>query len=522
MYTLLIIGIIFLATLENIWPSITGFISAPKGFIFLGTVHHPGDYFYYLSQFAQGGNRIFTAIDLYTSEPVAPSFIGWSNVLLGRVFHAVGASPITAYHSSLFILTIGAMTAAYALYRISFQKPHAALTAFFLFWLFHAFPVTRDGAASYGDYWNNYAVPRVRLGGVPHQLLIAAASLLLVYCIVRITQKNPPGIIYAGLAIASIILASLQPVTWSLIFLSFILTYIAIHAPHGKKIIQSLRHALPAFLILIISGSAPLIYLLNRFQSPPFSQLKAWESAQQTPLSPEHFLTATGPVFLVALFSLPAVLARQTFAHYFMIIFTAISLFLFLSPAPSYLGITHVRFMSTLAIAGLSMIAGAGIYSWFAAPARWTKIAAAIFLAILAVVMLPNHYKTIRLASAFTPSNTYHYITENDFALLMTAKKLSNAHEVFLVTPSLETQFPALTGRITYYGHPLLTINADTKRAQRDAFFASPAAPAMRDFITSHGITWIITDATTQKLAAEPWIKLIQDSDNFVLYQVQK
>lgn len=523
MYTLLIIGIALLAILENLWPSLTGFMTTPQGFVFLGTVHHPGDYFYYLSQFTQGSSRFFTTTDLYTSEPVAPSFIGWSNVLMAKLLYILGVLPITAYQISIVIFTVSTLAAAYLLCRTILQKPWPALTAFYLFCIFHAFPVTREGASSYGDYWNNYAVPRVRLGGVPHQLLLAAASFLMVSFALQALQKNPRShLLLTGLALTSIVLASLQPVLWALIAGSLVLALLTHQGIHGKKILFAIKNALPTLITLLISGLPPVVYLIRLFSTPPFSQLKSWEAAQQTALTPEHFLTATGPVFLVALFAIPLILYQRKLAAYFVIIFTVLSLFFFLSPLPQLIGITHVRCMSTLAILGLSILAGAGIQSLFASPFRWIKMTAMTILFILSAIIFPNHIKTLRLASVFTPTNTFQYIRENDYALLMKAKDVSRPDEVFLVTPWLDTQFPALTGRTVFYGHPLLTVNAEAKKIQRDIFFSAATPDAMRAFVYTHGISWLVTDSSWKKLDSEPWIKLIQQSDNLILYRIQK
>jgi len=192
-YTLFVTIIIFLATLENTAPSIIGFTNTPKDMVFLGNVHHPGDYFYYLSQFTQGENRWLTTIDLFTSEHMSPSFIGWSNVLIGKIFHILNLSPIVAYQASIAILGIALLIMAYILALTILRSRRAATIALYFFALFHAFPVLRDGKPSYGDYWNNFAVPRVRFGGVPHQLLLHTASIALVYGLIQWTQykKHP-------------------------------------------------------------------------------------------------------------------------------------------------------------------------------------------------------------------------------------------------------------------------------------------------------------------------------------------
>src|SRR5512145_3344795 len=94
----LVFAVIILGTIENIWPIIAGFAATPKGYIFLGTVHHPGDYFYYLSQFTQGVSGLLQTQNLYTSERIPLTFVGWFNVLVGHLFSVIGFSSISTYH----------------------------------------------------------------------------------------------------------------------------------------------------------------------------------------------------------------------------------------------------------------------------------------------------------------------------------------------------------------------------------------------------------------------------------------
>ncbi|MBI5019617.1 hypothetical protein HZB58_05095 [Candidatus Gottesmanbacteria bacterium] len=344
----------------------------------------------------------------------------------------------------------------------------------------------------------------------------------MVYFALNGLHKNPRRLALGGLALTSLVLASLQPVLWALIAGSFLLALLSYQGINSKKILSAIKSALPVFGTLLISGLPPVIYLIRLLDTLPFSQLKAWEAAQQTALTPEHFLTATGPIFLVAVFAAPLIIIHRKITTNFTVIITTLSLFLFLSPIPQLMHISHVRFVSALTILGLSVIAAYGITSLFTIRRLWAKITAISILIFLSAIMLPNHIKTIRLAGVFTPTNTLQYIGESDFALLMRAKALSRPGEIFLVTPWLETQFPGITGRTVFYGHPLLTMHAEAKAKERAAFFSSGNPAAMRAFADTHRISWIITDVSPQKPAPEPWIKLIQRSNNLILYQVQK
>jgi len=64
---------------------IVGKLATPPNMVYLGTVHWPSDYFYYLSQFAQGTYNFLSSTMLFTPEKLKPVLVGWQNVLTGRI-----------------------------------------------------------------------------------------------------------------------------------------------------------------------------------------------------------------------------------------------------------------------------------------------------------------------------------------------------------------------------------------------------------------------------------------------------
>jgi hypothetical protein len=465
--------IILLATLGNIAPLLVGYLRTPPGSVFLGTIHHPADYFYYLSQFAQGSYRWLTTIDLYTSEQLSPSFVGWSNVLLGRLFDLFGISPDVAYHISVVFFTAVLLLIAYRLSLVILGKKWPATLALFLFAIFHAFPVMREGMASYGDYWNNFAIPTVRLGAVPHQLLTAilsfASFLLLTGPVPVMTGSH-----LVMTALTSAALASLQPVLWALLTGSVLVTNLLA------------RKKLASTFMYLLAGIIPVLYLNQLFSTAPFLQLKLWEAAQQTPFMLEHFITATGPIFLLAILFVPTFLSSRSPLRRFIFLFTSLSFFLFLSPIPRLIGITHVRFMSTLAILGVSIIAADGLYTWVFSRKTSLRVAGATVLLALIILLVPNHLKTITNNTDIDTSNAYYYIPRGDFDLLKQAGERSTPDDIFFVTWPFNVVFPGVTGRKSYHGHPLLTINSSKKDMEAANFLS-------QEFLKRYGITYVVT-----------------------------
>ncbi len=497
-------------TAENLYPYFVGLWQTPSGAVFLGTVHHPSDYFYYVSQFAQGATRWITTLDLYTAESIGPTFVGWSNVFLGHILALFGTNPFQSYHISIALLCIALFFAAFHLSKEVLGSNRLAVISLFLFGIYHAFPILRDGLPSYGDYFNNFAVPRVRFGAVPHQLLLAVASISLSFIMLRWhRQKNRSIRLLMGIVISSIILASLQPALWIVIIGIFGVTS-TMYALSKKDKSEILNTFIFPIFIAGLAGILPILYLSNLFDSLPFIQLRTWEASQQTRFTIGHFISATGPIFIGAIASIPWFLVQRSYTQVYVVLFTMISYVLFLSPIPAMLNLSHVRFMSTLAILYLCIITTVGIeklseilayylHKAFPQTRRFQARHVTLFTVILLTIyLIPNHLLTIKLASEFSPTNAYHYLARNEYEFLLKTSNTSDPADIFLVIWPYNSVFPAITGRKSFHGHSLLTINTIQKDAQAIQFFDNKMNDEQaRAFLRDNRITQVIAYSWT-------------------------
>jgi hypothetical protein len=211
---IIIASIIIVFTLLNSLQFWVGIHNTPTNLVYLGTIHNPGDYFYYLSQFKQGEERIFSGYDLLTGEFKDITFVGWVNILLGRLFSLIGINAIFAYQISVLFFTSTVLFFSWMLLRKFFQNSfHIIMPSMnnsrmshlfsntnivtFIFLLFcisnalPVFPTKENSQWLYSTFWFNSGVPFIRLGGVPHHLLtstVILATILLFHSI--IVKKN--------------------------------------------------------------------------------------------------------------------------------------------------------------------------------------------------------------------------------------------------------------------------------------------------------------------------------------------
>lgn len=524
MHIFLVILVSLVITIENILPSIIGFQKTPAGAMFLGTVHHSGDYFYYLSQFSLGATHWITTTDLYTGELLPDSLIGWSNTLTGHIFHLVGISAIPAYQISIAIWTFLLCLSAYQLALTVFKDKRKALLSLVLFGLYHAFPVMRDGHWSYADYWNNFSVPRVRLGGVPHQLFLNTLSFFLLSKMLTWNEKKSAYVKWKTIVttcISALFLASLQPILWILIVTSSTSAFVMYHARTIKKHLLMVSPIVYVFL----AGFPAALYLNHTFASLPFSQLKSWESLTQTPLSLKEFILAMGPLFLVALMSLYQFIKPLSYQRLVIVIFGSLSLLLFTSHIPFMLHFSNARFMATLTILCVSIVATEGI---FFIMSRLQKANSLVSYAILFALMLtlttlliPSHVETIRLSTQFQPLNAYEYLSVSDATFLTSLSSIGSPTDTFLVLWPYNLLFPALSGHKSYHGHPLLTIHAKEKDREASIFFDGKESDAtQRDFLKQNNIRYVIAYSWQDNLKTVSYLEAVVQTRNLTLYKV--
>lgn len=517
MHLFLVILISLLATFENVLPSIVGFQQSSLGSVFLGTVHHSDDYFYYLSQFSQGATRWLTTTNLYTSETTPDTFVGWSNVLTGHLFHLVGISAIPAYQISIAIWTFLLCLSAYKLALIVFNDKHKALLSLFLFVLYHSFPIIRDTHWTYADYWNNFSVPRVRFGGVPHQLLLNILSIQLISLLL---QKKK-----LLMTLSSFLLASLQPVLWLLITAATGVTSL-IHSMQTSKKSLSSPHYFLFPLLLFFSGLPAAIYLQTIFATLPFSQLKLWEASQYIPLTLTGFILSMGPIFLIALCSLPAFLSKRTYARLGIVIFSVLSLLVFMSPIPHLLGIVSVRCMSTLVILCISIIATEGLYAvqhYFLQRVHRSicQFVSFVILVVLFVVLLPNHLEMLKKSTQFDRTNAYEFLSSNDVSFIKSMTTIGTPSDTFLVLWPYNAIFPALSAKKSFNGHPLLTIHPTEKNALAAKFYDQQLSTEdVKQFFATYNIRYVVAYPWQMNLKQLPYLHVLKETQNLVLYKV--
>jgi len=289
----ILVGFLIILTVLGIeLQYIVNKLLTPKGFFYLGTVHWPSDYFYYLSQFAQGREHWFASTMLFTPEKLKPVLIGWQNVLSGRLLMMTGLDVISAYQTAVGIYLTLYLVISWLFIREIFPKNPTKRVLSLLFFLtstslFYLKLGAHGFEWNYFNHWYNLGIPLARFGPTPHHLLAYALGVAgwLFYLRNRMFL----------LALSGFLHASINPVTWGL---NVMVLFITAFIPKVK--IRSLIAA----GILFLAGILPALYAKAVFSQLPYSLSSAWESTQHLKLVPAQLFMGTGLVIILALFGL--------------------------------------------------------------------------------------------------------------------------------------------------------------------------------------------------------------------------
>ncbi len=520
-----VIGIIALFTLLNISSFLIALAKTPKFTVFVGTVHYPLDYFYYLSYIVQGKTHWFAGSSLFSGETTQLDFHNWIYVFFGRIWSFL--PPYITYQIMVVIGSVMFLTLSYALCRtlVPTKRWMAALT-WVLFLVSNAFPrlYAQSGqwVLSYYYPWNNYGHPFIRLANVPHHVCIQTLLMGILLAAIRWwKQKKKSAWIAASLSIQGFLLASMQPVQWALLAGIFGITAVIL-AWKTKRLAGGMSHALP-LLLVGAGGIVPALYLKHLVTTPPLSIAAAWEASQQTYISFLHFLRLFGPLSVIALVGIPLLVLKGTPEATVCVMYTLVSVGLFFSTIPQQLSILNVRILSSIPVLMFAW-ASAECIGLLAAKLRGNERANAWLLAlfVMACTLPVTKQHLVERTTLFTnPSDTQVYVPVGALMAFDAARAMSTPDDIFLVLSPFHTSFPGLTGRRVYVANELATIDFARKQKLGSDFYNNAMTDdEKRSFLRSERISYIFAYAWGP--ISSPDIAEVYKNDFMIVYKVTR
>ncbi|OGG11963.1 hypothetical protein A2Z00_04125 [Candidatus Gottesmanbacteria bacterium RBG_13_45_10] len=525
------IFLIILFTAANSFSFFVGLAKTPPGNVFLGTVHYPPDFFFYLSQIAQGKMTGFWTYNLFTSERAGPTLLGWEYALMGRIGSTFFLSPVITYQLAVAVATVVFLVVSYKLITTLFPKNTTAqLVTFTLFLLSNAFPkLYYEGSRlvySYYYPWNNFGHPFERLANVPHHILTQAAIAGTFFLFIswwNNPQKTRWYLVWAG--VLGFFLGGVQPVQWILLATVILLTgfFVIYKKRHEIKnhLFSLLRTVYAPLVVFFLSGAPIAWYIKQAVAVPPYSVTAAWEAGSQVHIPLRADIILNGPLCLIALVGIPIYFRKRSLSTIVLFIYAALSFGIYRSLLPDNLGILNVRFQSAF---HTLFLATATVFVIIEIARHTKKYASAVswILAFASIgITLGVTKQQFIERNDFRPSDPSVYLSKNVMPAFSQATKLSTFDDTFLVMPPLADPFPAFTNRRVFWASANVrsTINFNEKDMLMNKFYGHQMTEEEKAaFFRKYGITFVAAFAWSP--TDSPLLERVYQNDFLILYKV--
>jgi hypothetical protein len=530
--------------------------------VYLGTTHVANDYMYYLSQVVQGQTRWFCGEILQTTDYPGCVYVGWVNVLMGRLFYLLGFNQIWAYQLACMVWFLGLGGVGYwMIYEVDragiagnwnkrekWGKRILALVFFLFATSMPKIITTTTGCPAsfklcgienigYYDYWYNIGNRMVRFVTIPHHLIgqfFLGLALILTVCYTKIKGLPLRSIVSFLLLVSGFVLASVNTVQWAMgvgvMGLAFLVSGVKrINGIGGLSggTMRLMKDLLPV-VIFGLGGLPMSLYMKSLLSRLPYTQMVEWEAT--TPLShtpPLLFFLGYGPILILAIIGIVFVLRKITPARLIVVIFPLLSFGIFFSPIPGTLRMSGARFIPYVTSLFLGILGAEGVMglreiggsNWIRGTGRIVSI---ILLVGFVVLTIPTYIAQAKEILATDRNDVFIFLPKPAMEIFDYIKTNTKITDTFLVNWPFHTILPAMTGRHGYWGDYLMTVDSVRKEGEAQMFFYTPLADSnlRTDLLKRAKIDYVLAYPWMEQLANHPCLNIVKGNYLLNLYRV--
>lgn len=489
-------------------PFIYAYLTTPPALHFSGLLVNAGDGYSYLAKMAQGARGEWLFRLPFTPESHEGGLIFTFYLALGHLASALGLPLILVFHlariaAGLALLLVGyAFIAAFS-HDAGERRLTFVLLAFSsgLGWLM--LPT--------GHLTSDLSIPEsITFYSVvvnPHFPLAMALLLLTLLGVLSPSSRGWGGLRRIALLIlVPLALVAIQPFVF--ITLAVVLgLYVAwrwLGQSNLPTPIQTQRNRTPMSLrrpagevvraALALAAATPVVlydyWLLN---ANPV--MRAWTAQNLTPSPPPwDYLLGYGVIVVLAALGAREGLRQRDERIGFLVIWVAATALLLYAP------FALQRRLSFGLHIPLAILAGRGVYRVVAPRLRRRR---RLVVGLVGATMLTNAVLLLILFVGAAQHDAQVYLGRDEWAALGWLRESVPAEAVILAGPESGLFIPAQAGQRVVYGHPFETVNAATRRARVEDYFAGRLdAAAQSALLRQEGVGWVWLGPRERALSA--------------------
>lgn len=488
-YTIFAILIGFIAILFANLTYIYGYTVSKPDLGFLGRkVINSQDTYTYVAFIEQARQGRVLFENLYTSEPQSLSLFRPLYIVLGKLALLFNVQSVYVYHIGRVVLAFIFCFVLYRFLRYFFEKPGERLFAYSVvllstglgFILGQLFPQS-------SDLWIPESNTFLSFGEAPHFIFSQILMLIAFMSFIKgVEEKRTYNFIVSSIAL--LLLTFEHPFNIVITF-SVLLVLTIIFARKGQ-LNQSIAWGVA--LTMGIQIIAALYQLYGSFNN---SVLNQWVQNNILPSpNPINFIVGYGLLIPFALIGIEQVLKKHSIWFFLTIIWVVVTFVLLYSPLAFQRRVSEGVHIPLAILSSVGLITVAKYASGFVVEGIKKKVYYAFLVGAVLVLSIGSFSIAVletTTVSRDTIDQYYYYLAQPELAALNTFRDNTSYKDVLLANWFYGNVAPGITGRKTYLGHRIQTINFDKKTNEINKFLLEKDDKKSYRFLKNNGITFI-------------------------------
>lgn len=499
------------------------YIRRPPDTIFVGIAHYWEDLYYYLDQFYQGAHGAWLTTNNFSIEKFPPTTIYFINILLGKLGGLFGLESFTTYNLAIiFSKFLFIIVSYYVIKKIVPNSASYRLIILCIFLFSTSFPIVNLNA--HGSFSiSNLTLFRAentvssRFGNVPGSLIrniLFLLALVLSSKLIKNVERNfelyktktiqrlfgTRTLMLLVVIVGLLMILSLSDAAKIVVLSLVVGIYLLFHLPKNKKASYLFIWSILGVCILL----PPSLLMLNAYNAikgnPAYSYAIAWDMEQQQIVisnllkNPIEIILSFGTLGIAFISGIYFAWKKEkTNLESLGYIFACIGIIGFFLPTHLVTPIPGFRLIFSSSYVFVAMIA-------FQALIQVKKKAGTMaFVAVVLIYFLPNviTITNTTIQNSKPLKEPYYHLaylpkTIYDSLLFLRAQKPDDAIVLGNPVTSLDMLIPGFTGKRTYSGHFLMTINAKQKdKNVTDFLYKWTDQDLAKKFLTENNIKYV-------------------------------